>query len=126
MSYRATFTVPANTLATAPTIEEVSLKRGILTEVDILFPAGAAGMVNFQIWHWEHQLYPYTPGESFVGHNTRIVLRDDYPILEARPVLYLVGWSPGTSYDHTIYVTFRISDRGSFHDANIEWVEVPV
>jgi hypothetical protein len=108
MRYRKAITIPANTLLSAPHIEELMLARGVITEIELLFPHGQAGLVSVQIYHYEHQLYPTSPGAAFVGDGTHITIQDEYELSDDPPRLFLVGWSPGTSYDHTVYVDFTL------------------
>lgn len=108
MRYKAAFTVPANTPADDPEVQVLTLAIGTITEIELLFPAGSVGMVHVQIYHLEHQLYPTTPGASFIGHDTHITIADKYDLLDDPPQLRLFGWSPGTVYDHTVEVSFTV------------------
>jgi hypothetical protein len=123
--YKAAFTVPANTPRDTPEVQVVNLAIGTLTEIELLFPPGPVGMVNIQIYHLEHQLYPTTPGQSFIGHDTHITIADRYDLRDDPPQLRLFGWSPGTSYDHTVEISFTVAPLVRRQFVEITQVELP-
>lgn len=125
MDYKAAFTVPSNTLASAPHTEDLILAIGTINKIYMLWPPGSVGMVHLQIYHLEHQLYPTTPGASYIGHDTEITIRDRYNLLDEPPRLTLVGWSPGTSYDHTVHVSFTLTPLHKGNLSGVTQLEIP-
>jgi len=104
--YQTTLTVPANTPAKSPVEKVWELTKGIIHRLEIQFLPGCMGMVQVQILHGRMQIWPTGLGEAFSGEDNTIAFDDFYPLLSAPYALTLRGWSPGTSYDHTI--RFRV------------------
>ena len=104
MRYRGVLVVPAGTTQAIPAESVVGLVYGVITEVEILFPAGHAGLVHLQVCHGEQQVLPTTPGASFVGDDHLITMNEQY-VLEEKPFsLTLRGWAPLATLNHTVYV----------------------
>jgi len=108
MAFWHALTVPANTLQSDPAKEFVLLVRGILSEIEIWFPPGCAGLVHCQVYDGPHQVFPREDGQSFVGDDWHILIKDALPIHGEPFGLTVLGWSPGASYDHTIYIHFEL------------------
>lgn len=108
MWYRGSITVPASTPRAEPVTAELKVSQGTITLFYRLFPKGCAGQVSVQVFSQTRQILPSTPGQSYIGDGSE-VLGDSSIILDEPPyVLELRAWSPGTTYDHTIYVEFYI------------------
>lgn len=97
--------IPANTLASAPVLEELRLVAGKVTEVAVVFPPGPAKMVHVQVLDSAHQIVPGNPEQDVNEDNASVVSRMDYP-LQSPYSLFFKGWSPGTRYQHLI--TFNV------------------
>lgn len=108
MRYQAEITIPAATPADAPELLTVSLCYGVITEVEVFFPAGHSGMTYLQVWRFEHQLLPTTPGLTFRGDDTHITMTERIQIHEWPLSVELRGWAPSTQYDHLIMVGFTV------------------
>lgn len=65
-------------------------------------------MVYVAIRRGLHQLWPTNPEGSLNADNFTIVINEFYPLTSAPYKLTLQGWSPDTSYPHTIEVRFGI------------------
>ncbi|GAH30181.1 unnamed protein product, partial [marine sediment metagenome] len=57
MRYGAFLEVKAGTLESALATKRMPVCHGIVTDVDVMFPAGAAGLVYLQIWYHERQVF---------------------------------------------------------------------
>ena len=126
MAFWHRFLIPANTLEATPESEFVLLVAGVVQEIEIWFPSGCAGLVHLQVCDRGHQLYPREPGESFVGDDWHIAIKESLDI-EGEPYgLTLVGWSPGTTYDHGVYVHFEIVPHVVSIPVPVEVVEIPI
>lgn len=76
-------------------------------------------MVHLQVFHQTRQIFPTTPGQSYIGDDSEILGDSSVEIDEPEFVLELRAWSPGTSYQHIIYCEFYIE--------KVEvWMPVPV
>ena len=58
--------------------------------------------------HQTRQIFPTTPGQSYLGDGSEILGDASVDLDEPEYVLELRGWSPGTTYDHVVYVEFYI------------------
>lgn len=101
-------TVPADKSASDYATGEVEICRGVIRRFYRMFPDGCAGMVHLQVYHQTRQIFPTTPGQSYIGDGSEILGDSSVEIDEPEYVLELRGWSPGTVYPHVLYVEFYI------------------
>ena len=111
MRYHASLTIPAGTLASAPASNKFSVSAGRITEIELLFPPGSAGLARIQIFYRDRQIYPTSIGEFFRGDDHLINWNDQYDLVDEPYELELRGWSPDAIYDHTIYCQCTIQSR---------------
>ena len=111
MRYHASLTIPAGTPASAPASNKFSVSAGRITEIELLFPPGSAGLARIQIFYRDRQIYPTSIGEFFRGDDHLINWNDQYDLIDEPYELELRGWSPNAIYEHTIYVQCTISPR---------------
>lgn len=107
MRYAASVTIPANTTESDPYEETLGVCFGTIGQVFVLFPPGHAGLTSLQVFYQTRQIFPTTPGESFVGDDTQYTFAERWPIFEPPFELLLRGWNTDDTYDHTIY--FEVS-----------------
>lgn len=110
--YNFTLTVPANTSKDTPQTVEMKLKRGAIASGLLQFPAGCHGLVYVVIVDGKHQLYPANAGETYHGDNIAIPIVGKHVLDSAPYKLWIKGWSPNTSYDHTIQLAIAILEEG--------------
>jgi len=108
MRYRGSLTIPAGTTQAAPATEDVALCAGIITEVEVMFPAGQSGLTYVQVWYRERQIFPTSAGEAFRGDDHVIQFGEHWIIDEVPHGIQLRGWAPGSTLDHTIYVDISV------------------
>jgi hypothetical protein len=101
-------TVPALTLATAPLTQTLKLSYGIITKIDIKFPAGCHGLVNIRLLHEESPLIPNNKDTWLTGDNETVAIPEYFELTTTPYALKFVGISPGTAYAHTISVRITI------------------
>ncbi len=104
--YEFDLTVPNRTPAASPATSAVRLNKGVITGVEVAFPPGCAGLVSFDIWRADFQLWPTNPDSAFKGDGIRITWDEDYVLEDEPATLILRGWAPSARFDHT--VTCRI------------------
>lgn len=96
--------VPVNTPETAPTTQTLKLTAGVITGLDVKFPAGCNGLVKVRLFHRDFQLVPLSKGEWVTG-NDEVVPTESYFSLASTPyTLKFVACSPSSDYEHTITV----------------------
>ena len=108
MFYAWDITVGASTLESSPKTQELKLTAGVITRVDLKYPAGCKGMVKVRILHSEFQLVPLSRGEWVTGDNETVPTETFFTLSPDQNSLKFVGVSPGTSYPHTITVRVNI------------------
>lgn len=111
MWYRGSITVLANTLASAPETTEVEVCKGVVESFYRLFPMGCAGKVHLQVFHQTRQLFPTTPGQSYIGDGSEVLGDASVTIDEPPFIVELRAWSPSTTYSHVVYVEFYIKSE---------------
>jgi len=107
VDYVFDLTIPANTPADNPVEQEIDVGEGIIHLVEIETPPGCRGEVYAAVRQGLHQVWPSNPDGAYRSDSRVYSAREHYPIGRDAPSLTLMGWSPGTIYDHT--VQFRIS-----------------
>lgn len=100
--------VPANTLETAPVVQELKLTAGTIILISIAFRAGCHNLVRVQILHEESSLVPLNKGVWLTGDDEVVHAWMWYPLAPATNWLKFRAYSTGTSYAHTI--TVRVSE----------------
>jgi hypothetical protein len=101
--------VPANTAKADYASAMVEVSPGTISKFYRLFPPGCVGKVHLQVFYQTRQIFPTTPGQSYLGDGSEILGDASVELDEPEYVLELRGWSPGTSYDHGIFVEFYIA-----------------
>ena len=108
MIFELDLVVPANTLATAPVRLDMLLDHGIVHRVEVGFPFGCNGKVLVVIRRALHQVWPTNP-EGRLKANGFTISFPAWEELLAEPYqLEAYGWSPGTTYAHTIQIRLGV------------------
>lgn len=102
-------TIPANTAAALPQIDQVLLPPGVIQQVDVQFPSGCVGLVHTLCRRGNTQVWPSNPDGDFHSNGMTITWQDEYELDDAPFVLRLVSWNLDDTYAHTI--TWRFSLR---------------
>ena len=108
MIYQAELVLPAQTPEGTPITVEFTIPRGVVRRVAALFPSGCAALAHVQIYHNEFQVWPTTPGKSFVGDYMYMVFDESYELAEAWNAIRVVGWNDDDSYPHTVNVWLAV------------------
>lgn len=112
-------TIPAGRTEASPVVQELELPIGIITKIDIKFPAGCHGMVKVRILRWTFQLVPLSSGEWITGDDEAIPTETYYELLEVPTFLTFKGCSPDTGYDHKITVRIEVNPTLKISDSQI-------
>ena len=91
-----------------PATLDAELCSGIVAGVSIQFPAGCSGMVFVSIWRGGHPVWPTNIDEAFAGEDAIISFPESYVLDEPEYTFELRGWSPDTTYDHTVTIRFTV------------------
>jgi len=101
--------IPAGTPESAPVERDLRVTRGVLTRVDIKFPAGCHGLVKVRLLRYGSQLVPLSRGEWVTGDGETIPTEGYYEMEDEPLALRFVGCSPRTYYPHKITVRVQLT-----------------
>ena len=111
MLYVLALTIPANTAEATPYEEDLKLTDGVITRVEVEFPAGCQGLAHSYARQAIHQVFPTNPDGDLCSDNY-VIAWNDYQDIDADPrVLTIGGWNTDDTYDHTITWRIELSDR---------------
>ncbi|MCX6072016.1 MAG: hypothetical protein NTU91_14360 [Chloroflexi bacterium] len=106
MLYVLSLCIPANTAEIEPYEEDLKLTDGVITRVEVEFPAGCAGLAHSYARRAIHQVFPTNPDGNLCSDN-HVIVWNDYEDLAADPrILTIGGWNLDDTYAHTI--TWRV------------------
>lgn len=111
MRYRGSLTIPAGTAEAAPATATLYLAAGVVSEVEVFFPAGQAGLTFLVIYREESQVWPTSPDANFQGDDTHITFSESYELMTEPFSVELRGWAPSATLDHTVFVEVSIHNR---------------
>lgn len=109
MRYRTSLEIGVGQTEADPASVVLDLEYGEITEVEVLFPAGHAGLTYIQIYHQSRLIFPLTPGQAFQGDDLVVQFDEQFPILEVPYSVQIVGWAPNSTLVHTVYVGISVS-----------------
>ena len=104
--------VPAQTPASSPVEQVVSLLYGTLTEIRCIFPPGPATLVHVVVRDRLHQIFPANTDGDVNFDDTVIVSTLEYELTDSPYELILVGWSPSAVFEHVITFQFNVRPAG--------------
>lgn len=111
MLYTQTLTVPAGTQSSTPATVDVVLSAGVIKHVWFHFPPGCRGVVDVALFDQLVQVAPATPGVALALDDALFGFPMNYDVMSTPHTLQLYGWSPESSFPHTItlYVDVDVS-----------------
>jgi hypothetical protein len=108
MYYRYPVTVTKNTTASTKETTVMDLAAGQITQVEIGFPWGCAGLVHVQIYRSEHLMWPSNPGQSFAWNDYTVKFPENETSLGAPDEWTIRAWNEDVRHDHLIVVRIGI------------------
>lgn len=103
--------VSPNTSEEAATTQKMTLPKGIIKRVEVVFPDGCAGLVAVQIFRGRSQVWPYNPGEAFRANND-VIGFDEYILLTDKPFTFTAKvWNEDQYYSHTPVIRFLVEEE---------------
>jgi hypothetical protein len=112
MGYAWDITIPADTEDTEPVKRTLELQSGIITRIGCKFPAGCHGMVKIRITRGGVQnVFPLATDGYITGDDEEAFQTYYFPFEDLKHELYFEGWSPGTTYSHTVTVRITVLPR---------------
>jgi hypothetical protein len=101
-------TVDADTPENKPLEDWLGLPKGIITHIDIKFPAGCHGMVKVRLFQEALQLIPLSEDEWVTGDDETVPTETYAELLDKPYKLKFKMCSPDTEYPHTVTVRVEV------------------
>lgn len=101
-------TIEADTSEDDSDVYWLELPKGIITHVDVKFPAGCHGMVRVRLFQEALQLIPLSEDEWVTGDDESVPTDTYAELLDFPYKLKIQLCSPDTDYDHTITVRVNV------------------
>jgi len=108
MFFEYALTIPANTLEAAPEELTAALAPGTVASVGVDFAPGCRGLVHVSMWRSDHQVWPVNLDGDIAADGKVVEWPEDYDLNDEPYDLTLKGWSPNTSFAHTIIFRFAL------------------
>ncbi len=123
MIYSFSITTPANTPESSRKKTEVFLTKGIIHQVDFVFPRGSAGLLYLALASGLHQLWPTNPEEYFHTDGETISFKEFYEVKEKPMALQIYTYNLDDAYEHTVVVRIGLLKRGQIQGVWLPWSE---
>ena len=104
MIYSTYISTPITEYETLPKQTVLKVTNGLVYKVEVDFPPGPRGTLKVQIFDGGHQLWPSTPGESFMADGYCISFDDTFLKLVAPFQFDIYTWNTAEDYDHGVTV----------------------
>ena len=111
MYYRYEISIPANTSRNNAQRRRIVVHGGIICNVDVLIPAGCAGLAYVRINHGGHPFCPVNDLVWFNGDDTHYQIREFYPLDKTFNTLFIYSYNEDDTYAHTITVGINVLPR---------------
>lgn len=120
--FPVTVTTPAGTLRGSPQQTAVQVGSTLLTEVNVLMPAGHAGQTGFALQYSGQVIVPFGGTDSWIrGNDEDAQFEVSFPVGSG---LLIVTYNEGR-FDHSHYVRLRVDDN-AYRQAGQGGIAVPV
>lgn len=111
MIYRFAISTPANTTKLNKQKTRMKVTRGVIHQLDIVFPPGPNGLLHLQINAGQNQVWPTNPEEEFASDNDIISFREHNELMLEPYRLEAYTWNLDDTYAHTVIVRIGILPR---------------
>ena len=108
MRYRVALEIPADTSESSPERQDIKAWRGVISRINIFFPAGCSGLVHVRIRQAKHNIAPVNPDGWFNGDDEGPDYQEHYPLKSGTNVITIEGYNEDTTYSHTPIVEFDV------------------
>ena len=108
MSYAWDITIDPGTEDKDPLEQTLDLHPGIISKIEVKFPAGCHGMVKVRLLFGRFQIVPLSRGEWVTGDDETVSFNTYHEIIKEPVKLFFQGSSPGTTYEHVVTVRITV------------------
>jgi hypothetical protein len=109
MFYSYRVLLPANTPINNPVIQVLRISQGIITNIEVEFPAGCQGLAFIQLSYETAPILPYNPTVYLVSDNRTIQSPIEFEAFIPPYEIIARGYNLDDSYDHTINIGISIT-----------------
>ena len=110
MHYSFFFTIEPSNDVDNPVVETIKLASGVLRGVHLSIPAGVNSSVRCCVLNDSVQLLPSNQDGYYSGDGVVIDASLWYDLTLNSNVLYFVGWSVDSNYDHEIGIMLDVKE----------------
>ena len=111
MQYDYALIIDAGRAEDNPVELKMHLTHGVITRVEVEFPAGCVYQLSAVILHRRFQLYPVNRDGKFCSDDHTIAFDDYFEMFDTPYELTAIGWAPDTTYPHTVWIRITILPR---------------
>lgn len=123
MIYRKSITTAANTAEADKQAATFKICKGIIHQIDIVFPPGCGGKLHLAINHGLHQVWPINPDENFASSGETISF-EEYIEVNYEPFeLTVYTWNLSTTYSHEVIIRLGVKRPGETIPMSLYWEE---
>lgn len=101
----------ANTAEANRVKTDLKLTRGVIHQIDIVFPPGCAGLLYVAINHGLYQVWPTNTGEYFHTDAETISFREHYELIFPPYQLSVYTHNLDDTYNHSVIIRLGILPR---------------
>jgi len=114
MIYQATITTPKQTFESNKQKTVLTVNKGLVHRIEVLFPSGSAGLLRCQIFDRGYQAWPTTAHEWFRGDDDVISFDDTY--LKSSPPyeFNIFTYNLDDTYEHDVIVRIGLVSEKVF------------
>jgi len=111
MIYSFDISTPANTPDTDIQKTDLKLTRGVIHQLDIVFPTGCAGLLYVAINLGLFQIWPTNPDEYFHTDGETISFREHFELIFEPYILTVHTYNLDEEYSHSVIIRLGILPR---------------
>lgn len=111
MIYRFSISTAADTTFANRQRTTLPLARGVVHQIDILFPPGPQALLHLILKRGLHQVWPSNSEENFAADNDKISFREHYEIISRPFQLEAYTWNEDDTYSHAVIIRIGILAR---------------
>lgn len=111
MIYSFSVSTPANTAEADRQKTDLKVARGVVHQIDVVFPTGCAGLLYVAINYGLYQVWPSNPDEYFHTDGETISFREHWELIFSPYRLSLFTYNLDTTYAHSVIIRLGILPR---------------
>jgi len=119
--YRFSIETPANTPKDSPKQLDVKLTKGIIHQLDVVFPDGCVGLVGVRILDGLFQVWPTNPMEWFCSNDESISFEESYELKHEPFTLRIEVYNEDDTLPHAPIVRLGILSRDELKGIWLPW-----